>query len=523
MGRIKPFHISGKPFGTKMLTHTQIEEIKEKYPFVINKDLCEEYKVSKHVIVELAFHYSLKKDSESYRNTRGWKTNDDPVDLVMFDWFYPKTTGNQMREVFGKSENSITDLANQRGLKKYDDVLSARYSKSNPRILYSVSGEHYEGSDIDLEGVKYIIKNFATETKKSIVDRLRCKLGTVTSVAKYYELTKDLDSVKKRHSEILTERNKRLGRDITPELVRQEAIKYNSKREFYYKDPSLYSAANRLGIMEEVSEHMVTIAFSIPQIISRQITEYLFKQKCEYDTRKIISPYELDVYFPELKIAFEYDGKGWHQNDQVDKVKLCEEKGIYLITLFERSRKFKEDIQKHLIENLKEINSWCGTEITKEQILLFDEPVDFPKLFSDEELELLRGNEVAYLRKNHLNLYNRYTKYNPDNIDFKKSYKDVTRWDEESVIKEINKYTSKGELLKDNAGCYQVIYKKYRHLLPLYGKPHKIRVLCVDTGEEFESITQASKKLGITHSCISKVCTGERERTHNKKFKYINN
>ena len=36
MARIAPFHISGKPFGTKLLTSEQIEEIKEKYPYIIN-------------------------------------------------------------------------------------------------------------------------------------------------------------------------------------------------------------------------------------------------------------------------------------------------------------------------------------------------------------------------------------------------------------------------------------------------------------------------------------------------------
>jgi len=177
---------------------------------------------------------------------------------------------------------------------------------------------------------------------------------------------------------------------------------------------------------------MLTIAFSIPQIITRQITEYLFNQKCEYNTRRIIAPYELDVYFPDLKIAFEYDGKGWHQNDEVDKIKLCEEKGIFLIKLFERSRRFKEDIQNYLLEKLEQINAWCGTEITEEQVLLFNEPIDFPKLFSEEELDILRKNTVTYLRKNHLNLYNRYRRYNPDNKTFPK-----VKWTQETVEKEL--------------------------------------------------------------------------------------
>lgn len=459
MPRIAPYHISGKPFGTKLLTLEQIEEIREKYPYVLNKDLCEEYGVSKHVIVELAFHYSVKKDN----SFRGWKTNDEPVDLVMFDWFYPKTTDKQLQEVFGKSSHFIRKLAKERCLEKYDDVLSARYSKSKPRIRYNTSGLHYESDEISLNDVLYVVENYPIETNKFLAEKVECKEGVIVSIAKYYELIKDKDVVEQRKKEILVERNKRLGRDLTPELIQQEALKYHSKREFCNKDPSAYATANKLGIMEEVTKHMVTIAFSIPQIITRQITEYLFKEKCEYNTRKIISPYELDIYFPDLKIAFEYDGKGWHQNDEIDKIKLCKDKGIFLIKISERSRRFKEDIQQYLIENLKLINEWCNTKITEDIIYSFNEPIDFPKLFSEEELETLRNNDVTYLRKNHKQLYERYRRYNPDNKIFTN-----VKWTLEVVEEEMKQYSSMKDIYRNNVKLYHAIHKKYKHLINLY-------------------------------------------------------
>lgn len=455
MPRIAPYHISGKPFGTKLLTIEQIEEVKEKYPYVVNKDLCEEYNVSKHVISELAYHYSIKKDD----SFRGWKTNKEPVDLVTFDWFYPKTSNHQLQEVFGKSDHFIRTLARKRGLIKYEDLLSARHSKSKPRILYSISGVHYENDDIKLEDILYVVEKYPTETNKYLCEKTGCKPGTVVSIARYYELSKDKESVKQRRKDIVVERNKRLGRDVTPELVRQEALKYHSKREFSDRDPSLYVNANRMGIMEEVTAHMVNMSFSVPQIISRQITEYLFNQKCEYNTRRIIAPYELDVYFPNLKIAFEYDGKGWHQNDEVDKIKLCRDKGILLIKLFERSRKFKEDIQQYLIENLQLINQWCELSITKGDILSFDEPIDFPKLFTDDELYILRNNNTPYLRNNHNNLYQKYRRYNPDNKVFT-----TVKWTEDKVKEELSKYENWKDVYKNNIPLYQVVLKKFKHL-----------------------------------------------------------
>lgn len=517
MARIKPFNISGKHFGTRLLTLEQIEEIKDKYPYVLNKDLCEEYFVSKHVIVELAFHYSIKKDN----SFRGWQTNKESVDLVMFDWFYPKTNNSQLQGIFGKSDHFIRALAKERNLVKYEDVLSAKHSKSKPRILYSVSGVHYESENLCLKDILYIVEKYPSETTTHFTEKFKCTKSNIQSVARYYELEKDGEIVKQRKKDILTERNKRLGRDVTPELIKQEASKYHSKREFYDRDPSLYATANRMGIMEDVTKHMVNFSFSVPQIVTRQITEHLFNQKCEYNTRRIIAPYELDVYFPDLKIAFEYDGKGWHQNDEIDKITLCKDKGILLIKLFERSRRYKEDIQQHLVENLQLINQWCGLYITKKDILSFNESIDFPKLFTDEELHILRTNTVKYLREYYNNLYTRYIKYNPDGIDFKKSYKGEIVWDEEQILLELSKYASVSELLTYSPNVYLAVTRRFRHLMPLYGKSRDKCVMCLDTNEVFKSASEAGRILNIPSQAISRVCREEREKTHNKKFKYI--
>lgn len=193
MGRRIPFADSGNHFKTVLLTEEEVKALVEKYPFVSTPFLMDEYGVSKSLINDIARHYSLKKNNE----TRGWKTNDEPVDLVMFDWFYPKTTLEQMREVFGKSEHYIAKLGKERELSRYNDVVSARQSKNKPRIKYSISKNHFEGDDINLEGVLYIVSNYATETVTYLVNKIGCKESTVNCIARYYELVKDQESVKK--------------------------------------------------------------------------------------------------------------------------------------------------------------------------------------------------------------------------------------------------------------------------------------------------------------------------------------
>ena len=79
----------------------------------------------------------------------------------------------------------------------------------------------------------------------------------------------------------------------------------------------------------------------------------------ETNSRKIIAPYELDIFVKNKNIAIEFDGLYWHsyeitnaKNCQLFKTELCEEKGIQLIHVFENEWLYKQDIVKSRIKNL---------------------------------------------------------------------------------------------------------------------------------------------------------------------------
>lgn len=76
-------------------------------------------------------------------------------------------------------------------------------------------------------------------------------------------------------------------------------------------------------------------------------------------TRNEIYPLEIDIYLPDLKLGFEYNGLYWHSTAKNSntiyhqiKTDKCEAKGIHLIHIWEDDWKYKKDIVKSRILNL---------------------------------------------------------------------------------------------------------------------------------------------------------------------------
>ena len=85
------------------------------------------------------------------------------------------------------------------------------------------------------------------------------------------------------------------------------------------------------------------------------INEYTNEYTIYRNIRNIIPPYELDVYIPELKLAFEFDGDYWHSEifKPMDyhqmKSDLCLKQGIQLIHVWEHDWLHKQEIVKSII------------------------------------------------------------------------------------------------------------------------------------------------------------------------------
>jgi hypothetical protein len=81
------------------------------------------------------------------------------------------------------------------------------------------------------------------------------------------------------------------------------------------------------------------------------------------NSKGIITPYELDIYCPEKKIAIEFDGLYWHSSQVLNtktngekyhlmKTNMCKELGIQLVHVFEDEWNSKKDIVKSRLKNI---------------------------------------------------------------------------------------------------------------------------------------------------------------------------
>ncbi len=253
------------------------------------------------------------------------------------------------------------------------------------------------------EEENYLIENYYDIPNKELSLILNRSEDSIMSKATNLKLVKNKDI----KSKAMIKRNKEVGRDLNYENLKNIALLYKTRGEFQMKDLSAYSVARKGGLLDDICSHMVKVAYSIPQLILAHIVSVLIDKNYLYNTRKIINPYELDIYFEKHKLAFEYDGKGWHKNDSVDKYKLCKDKDIELITISENNRKYELDVKNQLIENLDIINKITGKNINVKEILDISIPDSiFDRIFDEKKIkEICDGYTEYRILKKKIKIY----------------------------------------------------------------------------------------------------------------------
>ena len=185
---------------------------------------------------------------------------------------------------------------------------------------------------------RYGVDNYA-KTKKSI------EYSILVFNNKFKEIF-ERDGYVKDGYEYVKRLGKRLHLIKCPKCGKEfemHVTKLYGNRKFKYE-----ICTNCNPLQKHYSSSEKEISDYVKSIYSREIIE---------NSRKIIYPYELDIYLPELNLAIEYNGLYWHSSDQKDKnyhkmkSDLCKEKGIHLIHIFEDDWVYKQEICKSVLSN----------------------------------------------------------------------------------------------------------------------------------------------------------------------------
>ena len=213
--------------------------------------------------------------------------------------------------------------------KQFENFLK-QFNSTNERKLYLQEQTCME---------KYGVKNpsHAEQSKYKISESSKKKIKFATS--------KNLITAKELAK--LFEKDKHTIIDVIQLL--------NIKITTFETDNHYYISKNDISMLDD---YFSKTEMSGTSYSEKEIVDFI-KSICDYEiienSRQIISPKELDIYIPSKNLAIEFDGVHWHDENHIDKnyhfnkTRLCNEKGIDLIHVFEDDWLERKDIVKSMI------------------------------------------------------------------------------------------------------------------------------------------------------------------------------
>lgn len=205
------------------------------------------------------------------------------------------------------------------------------------------------------------ISKKVSHTKTNISDEEKIKINEKRKSTMLEKYGVEYNSQREEVKDILSA--PKINNDVFEKLNNYDWL----NTEYVVNKRTTVDIGNELKIHNStVIEYLKKYGFDIRQRsrysrIETEIVEYI-KSISEYDiienTKSIINPYEIDIYIPELNIAFEVNGLYWHsygdiglenKNRHLNKTKKCRELGIQLIHITDWEWKNKCDIIKSII------------------------------------------------------------------------------------------------------------------------------------------------------------------------------
>ena len=260
-------------------------------------------------------------------------------------------------------------------------------------------------------------------TKRQICKKLKLHYDKFETLCKKFNITPIFDWEFGKDSKLYSNESFNFLFNLIEENKKQSEIKYTItelSKIFQKTDSCIAKVIEKLNIpyfesitrgylIDDKSFLILQDYFSKTEISG---SSYFEKEICEFvksiysneiveNDRKIIYPKELDIYIPDYNVAIEYNGTYWHsslykdKNYHYDKSKLCEEKGIRLIHIWEYE--WENERQRPILENI--ILSACGKIQNKIYArnckIEIRESKNMKQFFEENNIQGFRGGKFA--------------------------------------------------------------------------------------------------------------------------------
>lgn len=396
----------------------------------------------------------------------------------------------------------IQNKAKQTNLEKYgaENVFASEYGKEKIKqtnldkygVENSMQAEEVKNKSRDTfekkyGGVGWASKSIKEKAEKTNVEKYGCAnpLGN----RKVIEKVKDIRD--QRIQKILKDYDcsilSRLGIKYTREVLEQSGVQPISLSKNY---GFTFVKNSDIPLLKEIDNQFRDKEKIYNSRYEREIHEWLqsiYDEEIQVNTRKVITPLELDFYIPEKKLALEFNGDYWHSsaagidsNYHLNKTLACTENGIRLIHIFEYEWRLKQDIIKSIISSalgiydnriyarnceIREVNAKEARLFLEENHLQSFVPSTYRigLYYKDNLVQLLCFGQNRF-KKNEIELLRMCTKQNYQVIcGFSKLLKHQP-YDNFVSYVDLSKYTGKGyfdngfELISKSKPSYKYIY-----------------------------------------------------------------
>jgi hypothetical protein len=236
-----------------------------------------------------------------------------------------------------------------------------KIKQRNDKLKKEKPPGEYDGMS-DEEKRTAIGKKISYKKKQWYVDNKEKSEETRNKLVKYYEDNDEKKSeiVAKRHAGEVIKRSRLTFKELL-EIIHSNYVKDLTNGILTSSDMILTKCQlcglydyHMLGNVysltyDKLKRNTAPLCCNCKYIITaskaeNEITDFIstfYNGECIRNTRDVISPLELDLYYPEKKIAIEFNGDYWHNEDHkpknyhFNKFIQCKMNGVFLISIFE--------------------------------------------------------------------------------------------------------------------------------------------------------------------------------------------